>query len=173
MKTGAKKVALCGMLGALSAVILTLGGLVPAATFCCPMLASLPVLAGFLACGAQGGRLLFLLSAALGLLLGPDKEAAMLYAALGWYPLVKSRLDRRPRPVRLAQKLLLVNLAGGACYAILLFVFRLQSLQSELREAGRLLLLLLLAGGNAVFFLYDALLARLTPALQRRLQKFC
>ena len=42
-----REIALCGMMTALAVVILCLGGLIPAATFCCPVLAScvlLPIL---------------------------------------------------------------------------------------------------------------------------------
>ena len=38
------EIALCGMMTALAVVILCLGGLIPAATFCCPVLASLVLL---------------------------------------------------------------------------------------------------------------------------------
>ena len=39
-KTTAAQVALCGLLGALAVVIMLLGGIIPVATFCCPVLAA-------------------------------------------------------------------------------------------------------------------------------------
>ena len=81
-----RKMALCGMMTALSVVILCLGGMIPLATFACPMLAMLCVLP--VVCGYGAGTALLLYGAVsiLALLLGPDKEIVLLYVFLGWYP---------------------------------------------------------------------------------------
>ena len=116
------EIALCGMMTALAVVILCLGGLIPAATFCCPVLASLVLLPVMQRWGRRDAVLVWAASAILGLLLGPDKEAAALYAALGYYPAIRAGLDRKRPALRWALKLLLFNGATIALYALLIFV---------------------------------------------------
>ena len=41
MKTGAKEIALCGVLAALGVSVMALGGLFPMAAYCCPVLVML------------------------------------------------------------------------------------------------------------------------------------
>ena len=48
-----RKLALCGVFCALGVVLLSLGSLIPAATYCCPVLASLPLLVLHRACGTK------------------------------------------------------------------------------------------------------------------------
>ena len=156
------EIALCGM------VILCLGGLIPAATFCCPVLASLVLLPVMQRWGRRDAVLVWAASAILGLLLGPDKEAAALYAALGYYPAIRAGLDRKRPALRWALKLLLFNGATIALYALLIFVLGLNALVEEYRATGTALLIATLALGNVVFVIYDFLLKRLERVLAAR-----
>ena len=164
-----REIALAGTLAALGAVLLCLGALVPLATYAAPVLASVAVLAAREECRAAAAFGCYAVSAALGLLLSPDREAALLYAFLGYYPLLKPRLDAlRPRPLRALAKLLLFGAAVGAMYALLLFVFRLEAVAREIAESSPALLAATAALGAVVFFVYDLALARLTAAYRRR-----
>ena len=162
------EIALCGMMTALAVVILYLGGLIPAATFCCPVLASLVLLPVMQRWGRRDAVLVWAASAILGLLLGPDKEAAALYAALGYYPAIRAGLDRKRPALRWALKLLLFNGATIALYALLIFVLGLNALVEEYRATGTALLIATLALGNVVFVIYDFLLKRLERVLAAR-----
>ena len=107
--------------------------------------------------------------AVLGTLLGPDKESALLFVFLGYYPIVKPRFDAiRRRPLRLAAKLLLAIAAVGAEYAFLLFVLRLEAVVTELSSTAPALLWATAALGLALFLLYDLCLDRLTVLYRRR-----
>ena len=164
-----REIALAGMLAALGAVLLCLGGLVPLATYAAPVLASAAVLVAREECRGGAAFGCYAVSAALGLLLSPDREAALLYAFLGYYPLLKPRLDAlRPRPLRAGAKLLLCCAAVGAMYALLILVFRLDAVVREFAETTPALLAATAALGVLVFFVYDLALARLTTAYRRR-----
>ena len=164
-----RELALAGTLAALGAVLLCLGGIVPLATYAAPVLASVAVLAAREECRASAAFGCYAVSAALGLLLSPDREAALLYAFLGYYPLLKPRLDAlRPRPLRLGAKLLLCCAAVGAMYALLIFVFRLDAVVREAAETSPALLAATAALGVAVFLVYDLALERLTALYQKR-----
>ena len=169
MKAG--QIALGGVLAALAVVFLMLGGLVPMATYACPMLASillvplreelpLPMCAGWYA-----------VVSILAVLLCPDKETAMVFVFLGWYPLAKPALDRLPRLPRLLGKLLAFNVSMAALYALLILVFRLEALVQEAKETGLVMLLVILLLGNLSFLLFDVLLGRLTVLYRIRHKK--
>ena len=112
--------------------------------------------------------LLTLSLALLCLLLCQDREAALFFALLGWYPIDKPALDRlRPLP-RVLTKLTIFCAATAAVYGLLILVFQLEALVEEAREMGTLLLVLLAAGGAAAFLLYDRVLVRLTAFYRLR-----
>ena len=107
--------------------------------------------------------------ALLGTLLGPDKEASMLFVFLGYYPLVKPKLDAiHSRALRLSTKLLLAVLAVGVDYLFLLFVLRLDAVTQELAGTAPAILWATCALGLALFLLYDLTLSRLTVLYRRR-----
>ena len=78
MSASTKQLALCGVMTALGVVLLCLGGLVPPALYICPMLASTVLAVIRLECSPRHAWTCFAATAILGLLLGPDKEAASL-----------------------------------------------------------------------------------------------
>ena len=82
MKQSTKELALCGVMTALSVVLLCLGGVIPLAVYACPMLASCALLVLRERCSARYAWCCWLAVAILTLLLGPDKEAAALYLFL-------------------------------------------------------------------------------------------
>ena len=85
--------ALGGVLAALAVVIMSLGGLIPIATYVTPMLCAMLLQAVLLTCGTRVAWAWYGAVALLGLLLCPDKEAAAVYVFLGYYPIVKPKLD--------------------------------------------------------------------------------
>ena len=163
-----KKMALCGMMVALSVVILCLGGVIPLATFACPMLAMLCLIPAVCEYGAGTAMLLYGAASILALLLGPDKEIALLYVFLGWYPGVRIRLMVIPRPVRWAVKCALFTLAVVAMYALVLHLFRLEAVVEEFSEYSAAMTAVLLVLGNITFLLFDRAMARMTYIYQKK-----
>ena len=163
-----KKMALCGMMAALSVVILCLGGMIPLATFACPMLAMLCLIPVVCEYGAGTAMLLYGAASILALLLGPDKEIVLLYVFLGWYPGVRPRLAVIPRPVRWAAKCALFTLAVITMYAFVLHLFRLEAVVEEFSEYSAAMTAVLLMMGNITFLLFDRAMARMTYLYQKK-----
>lgn len=158
----AKHIALGGVLAALAAVILLLGGIIPVGTYIAPMLAALPLVILLAELPKSLCLGWYAIVALLGVLLCPDKETAFVFVFLGWYPLAKPRLDRLPKLPGLLCKLLIFNASTAALYALLILVFRLEALVQEAKETGLVMLLVILLLGNLSFLLFDVLLGRLT-----------
>lgn len=152
-----QKVALCGMVGALAAACMTLGGFIPMATFVTPAIAGMLVLVAAIELGYRTGYLLYAVIGLLSLFLSPDKELSCIFLFfLGYYPLLKSQLDKiRPVFLRWLIKFVLFNLSIVAMYGLLLFVFPLPALVSDFAEAGSLMLSGLWLIANFTFFIYD------------------
>lgn len=168
MKSAARDIALCGLLCASSVAVMSLGGLIPAATFCCPVLASISLV---LARPRVPVRLLWAMYAAiavLSLLLSPDKEAAAIFLALGYYPIIRPMLERKRPLVRWCAKLAIFYAAIALVYACLLFVLRPAALVEEFDAMGQALAAALLVLGGVVFALYDLALGVLERRLQTR-----
>ena len=155
----AKSVALGGVTAALALVIMCLGGLIPVATYVCPMLCCLLGAVVLRVCGRRIGWTWYAAVALLSLLIGPDKEAAVIYLLLGYYPMVKPRLDGCR--FGMVGKLLLFNGSVAAAYAGLFYLMGMDSLAAEYSALGLWGLAIMVLLGNLVFFLLDRLLGRL------------
>lgn len=155
-KTPAANMALGGILAALAVVIMAMGTLIPVATYVCPMLCAVLVQVVLKTCGARIAWAWYGAVALLSGLLAPDKEAAAVFAFLGYYPIVKPRLDRRKG--KWLWKGLLFNGSVLVLYWLLLHVFGLAELAAEFEEMGAVMTAALLILGNVTFFLLDRLL---------------
>lgn len=163
-----RKMALCGMMAALSVVILSLGGLIPLATFICPILAMVCLVPVVCEYGAGAAALLYGAAAVLGLLLCPDKEIALIYVFLGWYPGIRSRLDKSPRLVGGMIKCALFTVSMVMMYVLILYLFRLDVVVEEFSEYTPTLVISLLVMGDVTFLLFDRVLGRLTMLYQKK-----
>lgn len=158
MHTEARRIALGGMLAALAAVIMGMGGLIPVATYVIPMLCIFLLQFVLKSCGKRIAWAWYAAVAILGLLLCPDKEAAAVFAALGYYPVVKPWLDRMKLPW--LWKGLLFNGTVLLLYWLLLNLFGLTQVVQDFEEIGAVMTAVLLVMGNVVFALIDILLGR-------------
>lgn len=160
-KTPAKAVALGGVLAALAVVIMAMGTIIPVATYVCPMLCAMLLQVILKACGKRMAWAWFACVAVLSALLAPDKEAAAVFAFLGYYPIVKPWLDGRKLPW--LWKGLLFNGMTALLYWLLIALLGMDGLGEEFAAMGDVLLILCLLLGNVTFFLLDMLLGRKFP----------
>ena len=145
-------------MAAVAVVIMSLGGLIPVATFVCPMLCMLLLAFVNRMCGSRIGWAWYGAVAILSLLLGPDKEAAAVFVALGYYPILKPRLDRMKLGVLL--KLVLFNAVILLMYWMLIHLFGMAQIAAEYQQMGIIMTVILLLLGNVTFFLLDQVLTR-------------
>lgn len=157
-RTPASSVALGGVLAALAVVVMCLGTIIPVATYVCSMLCALLLQVVLKTCGVRIAWAWYGAVAILSLLLAPDKEAAAVFAFLGYYPIVKPRLDKTR--LRWLWKGLLFNASVLVMYWLLLRVFGLAQVTEDFEEIGVVMLIVLLILGNVTFFLLDKLLEK-------------
>ncbi len=165
MKSGARQIALGGTLAALAVVIMGLGGLIPVATYVCPMLCMMILNTVLRLCGGRIAWAWYGAVAVLSLLLCPDKEAAAVFAALGYYPILKPQMEKLPLPW--LWKGALFNAVILVLYALLIHLFGLAQAAEDFADLGRAGLAVMLVLGNVTFFLLDRLLNRMAGGKRR------
>jgi hypothetical protein len=155
---GAKQIALGGMMAALAVVIMSLGGMIPSATFVCPMLCCLILQIVRTICGDRMAWAWYGAVAILSLLMGPDKEAAAVFVFLGYYPILKPKFDKSR--LKWVWKLLYFNVVILAMYWLLIHLFGMAQLAQEWEELGIWMTGIMLLLGNVTFFLLDRVLSK-------------
>lgn len=154
----AKQMALGGVFAALAVIVMCMGGLIPVATFVCPMLCILMLKMILSLCGSRVAWAWYGAVAILSVLLGPDKEAAAVFVFLGYYPIVKPKLDRMK--LSWLWKLLLFNAVILLMYWLLIHLFGLAYIAAEFTELGAVMTVVTLILGNVTFIMLDILLGR-------------
>lgn len=167
MRPASRKMALCGVLCSLAVCFLLLGSVIPAATFCGPLLAMFALLPVLEELGPRAAVTAWAAAAILGLLLAADRELALVYLFFGWYPALRPRINRLPsRLLRAAAKLAVCNGAVFLLYRLLGALLGLtEEMTSPLLAAGMVVL------ANLTFLMADLALGRLTALWHRKLRK--
>ena len=153
MSASSRQMALGGMMTAVAVVIMCLGSLIPVNTYVCPVLCILITRVVLERCGRRIGWCYYIATAVLSLMLAPDREAALVYAFLGYYPMIRPFFEKLGVFAWYA-KLLLFTLAGGASYGMLLLVMGAGAAMSE----GWVLTVVTVLLWDALFLLTDRLL---------------
>ena len=155
-QSNTRKIALGGMLAAVAVVIMCLGGFLPVATYICPVLCCMTAYLVLLFCGKRIAWAWFWVVAILSLLMGPDKEAAVIFLFLGYYPMLKKRIEKMGLPWLI--KFTFFNASTVAAYLVLIHLLGMEQIAQENAQFGVLGLIVLLVLGNITFYLLDRLL---------------
>ena len=158
MRSKAYPIALGGMLAAAAVVLMSIGTIIPVATYAAPVLCLLLCQTVLKLCGKRIAWAWYGAVAFLSLLMAPDKEAAAVFLLLGYYPILKLKLDALKG--KWLWKALYFNGSILALYWVLMNIIGMQQLLSDFEGMGIAMTAVLLILGNVTFFLMDRLLTR-------------
>ena len=159
MKTKTKNTAICGLMTALSVVLMMLTTIIPVFMYVIPIVTGLIVLLVADISHKKWALGVYFSTAFLSLLLITDKEAALTYALFfGYYPLIKDIIEKLPKWLSRALKLILFNVSAVGIGAISFYVFGVSG--EEYNEFGKYTIPILLVMANIAFILYDFCLTR-------------
>lgn len=158
MRSKAYPIALGGMLAAAAVVLMSIGTIIPVATYAAPVLCLLLCQTVLKLCGKRIAWAWYGAVAFLSLLMAPDKEAAAVFLVLGYYPIAKLKLDALKG--KWLWKALYFNGSILALYWVLMNIIGMQQLLSDFEGMGLAMMALLLILGNVTFFLLDRLLEK-------------
>lgn len=154
MKNKTKNTALCGLMVALSVVLMMLTTLVPVFMYVIPIVTGLIVL--FIAdiSNKKWATGVYFSTAFLSLLLITDKEAALTYVLFfGYYPLIKDIIEKLPKALAWLSKFTIFNAAAVGIGVISFYLFGVSG--EEYNEFGKYTIPILLVMANVAFILYD------------------
>lgn len=156
MKTRSGALARSALLAAVATVLICLCAVLPSGRVALTAIAGLCGMLALVHCGGKWAAAVYVVSAALSLLLAGDKGNALLYTCfLGYYPALKSLLERiHSKTWSWIAKFALFN----AVLALLWFAAR-AVLMADMDKMLPVPLLWL--GANFIFFVYDIGLSRL------------
>ena len=173
----AGKTALGAMAVALS-VVLMLPTVMNSLVYALPAFAGILTLFCVIELGKSWAIGVYAATATLSLLLLPNKEAAVMYAAFfGYYPVVKALLEGRalPRVLEYLFKFLVFNASVVAAYLLLVYAFGLPFNELMQIDEGaswaKYAAVILLGVGNVTFLIFDFLLTRMATIYLRLWQK--
>lgn len=161
MRTSTRRMAICSMMAALSVVLMVLGAVLELGMYACPLFAGFC----FIPIGQKYGRkyhiTLFVASSLLCFLMVPNMEENLMFAGLfGWYPIVRPSLQKLPKVIRWAAKLVIFNVVVIAIEWLVMTVLVPETI-------GGVLLWVLLILGNITFLAYDFMIPKVEVLLGR------
>lgn len=165
-----KKMVLCAIFSAISIVILWLGGLLGDLDLTIAAVTSFVVVIAAIEMGLSYAFAVYLVTSALAALLLPSYFITPCYILfVGYYPIVKALLDRRPKLIRILCKLLLVNAMFMVLYYLEVKFF---GVEAEMFGMGKeAVFFLTLALVNVAFLLFDYALGLLITLYYKRFRK--
>ena len=171
MKNKTKNTAVCGLMIALSVVLMMLTILIPVFMYVIPIITGLLVLFVADISNKKWGTGVYFSTAILSLLLITDKESALTYTLFfGYYPLIKEVIEKAPRALAWLLKLILFNLAVVGIGVVSFYIFGVSG--DEYDEFGKYTIPILLVMANIAFVLYDVCLTKNRVLLTRLSVKF-
>ncbi len=155
----AKITAVCGMMAALSVVLMFVTTFVPVLVYVLPIITGLLVLFVSELSDKKWALGVFFSTAFLSLVLLTDKEAALTYTLFfGYYPLIKEPIERLPAVLSWLLKFLIFNIAAVSVGFLGVLIFGVSA--EEYKEFGKLTIPVLLGLANITFVLYDIALSK-------------
>lgn len=151
------KTALCGVISALSLVLMFLTGVIPVMSYALPAIAGAVLIAIVIELNIKWALLSYVAVGLLAIFISPDKESALLFIAfLGYYPIIKAYIEKiRTRILEWIAKLTIFNLAVFVSYQLLKYVLNMSEILEQISEYSSYGIPILILVANAVFVIYD------------------
>ena len=155
----AYKVALCGMISALSLVLMMLTTLIPVGTYALPIISGILLVAILIEFNTKWAFAVYFVVSVLSFLLSGDKEAALYFVMFfGYYPILKNVFERiKSKVLQWILKYALFNAGMISSFYIVTFLLGIP-VESFLIFGYKLPIIFLLAG-NLLFYFYDKCVA--------------
>ncbi len=162
----AKKTAVCGMVTALSVVLMATTTILPVLMYTLPIITGLLVLITSRVAGFRYALGVYFATSFLCLVLITDKEAALTYTLFfGYYTLVKYSVEKLPVVIAWFIKLLLFNTAAVLIGFLSVYLFGVSG--DDFTEFGKFTVPILLGISNVCFVLYDYMITKNNRLLER------
>ena len=155
---------MCGMVVALSVVLMLTSSIIPVMTYAAPLLCGVLLIPVQLEYDRRTAWTVFAAAALLTLILGFDKELAFFYLFLGYYPIIHSN------PRKLILKLLFFSVSLILMYVLLGLVIGFAAVMADFQDMGKIMTILFFCMMLVCLMLFDRLLTPLSIVYVTRFQ---
>mgnify|MGYP007033818094 FL=1 len=164
------KAAICGILSALSVLLLFFGGASFVFAYIMPMVTGLIMIILKRTCGTSWAITSFVSVSFLSFMLVADRECVLMYILFfGYYPILYSSIEKiGSKLIRLAVKLAVFNIMITVVQLLLVYIFGIPFLEEG---TGKILIPVFALLMNVMFIIYDMLINRLTLLYKFKLEK--
>ena len=163
------KIAFCGVMSALAAVLLLLSYF-PYFTYAVPAIAGLVGLIVLIEINTKWSIITYVVTAVLALLFAEPEAMLMYVLFLGYYPILKSVIEKiNNKTVQYVVKFAVFNAAVILVYTVLAKIFGIY--MGDVGVLGKYGIAFLFALANVTFYLYDIVLVRVANVYLMRLHK--
>lgn len=158
-------VSLCGIMSAVSLVLLFFLGMIPAFEYISPAVSGICLWIVAERLGTRYGMMSYLAVGMLCLFISPNYEASMMFIfLLGWYPIARQYFMKLPHALlRWSVKLCVYAAAAISCYWVLINLMGMKQLMEDMGELGEYGPWILLGMGAVAFVMYDIFLGLFKP----------
>lgn len=163
------KIALSGVICALSAALMFMTGVFPMASLALPCLAGMLLVVIVVEMGRKTAAIAYIATSITILLVTPDIESALLYIFFfGHYGILKSKIESISNVfVEFLLKFLSFNICVVTAYCLIGFLFGFAQIIEQFGSFGKYSILIFLALGNVVFLIYDFAISNMVMAYQK------
>ena len=158
------KIALGGVISALCLMFMFCSGLFPMFDYTIPTFSGFLMVIMIVETNAAWAFTTYVAVSFLALLITPNLQCSLLFVIfMGYYPILKYFLDKlKLRPLAWVIKFVVFNAAVVVFYLLFQFVFMTENMLEGMEKFGKYAELILLAGANVFFLIYDYLVGILT-----------
>lgn len=155
MKNKSFRVAFCGLVSALALVLMLSTAIIPVATYAFPCFAGFLLIAVVVEFGEKWALAAYFVISVLSVFLAGDKEAVVYFIAfLGFYPVVKSFIERIPsKAIQYVIKYVIFTACMIGAFTVCKFILKLPD--EEFTIMGFYVPWAFLAAAEIIFFIYD------------------
>ena len=174
MKKTSYKVALGGIVSALSLVTMILAAVIPGLEYAIPAFAGILLIIIVIEISLGWAFLTYVGVAILSFFIVPNKEAGLLFITfMGYYPILKSVIETKikSRQLQWVSKVIVFNIAVFVYYKLVMLLVSSPELGQSLEEIGKYAIPILLAGANVVFVIYDIAVTNLVTSYVKWFRK--
>lgn len=166
-------IALCGILCAICVIMMFFTGVIPIGAYILPAVAGIVIWIIYQEINLKWALLSYSAVALLALLLTPDIESKLLFAAFfGYYPAVRDKLAAiKPKALSLVLRFASFNIPVVIIYFLLLNVMGMSDLLEDFAGFGEWAVIIFWALGNFIFICYDICLDQLSYFYDKWLRK--
>ncbi len=162
------KVAFCGIIVALSLLMMFLTGVFPLLDYSLPALAGMLLVVIVIEINFKFALIVYIATAILSLFITPNKDSSALYIMFfGYYPILKGILEKiKSIIIEWVLKIIIFNSALSLLIIVSYYLFNLKQVISNMGTIGTIGIISSVIISNMVFVIYDIAITRVAYSYQ-------